>query len=184
MSLQFVTLIVSILVASASEYPKTTESKFSSGKLKAKIHYVAYNDIDWAEIFYANGKQKINYKRVEKSSDPYKPDVYSFKSWTDKGEISKDGTCEVSPSENFYPEDDCFRFSGVSKIYREDGKLWVEATYKQARLDGTSITHEKEKVILEEYSKGKIVKRVEKDPATSKIIKTEEYEEDGSIKGP
>lgn len=160
------------------------EEKFPSGQVKLKVNYVAPNDIEESISYYENGRVKFTYKRVHKSKpgDARLIDIYDYKSFTDRGLPVADGKCSVSATRDFYPDRSCEYYTGVEKNYDKQSKVVAEISYDLGEYHGVSTLYEENKTIKLHYAKGIKLKAEELDPKTLKVIKSEAYFADGSIK--
>lgn len=170
------------LVLAEQKYPEIRTKKFQSGKTQEITKLVAYNDVEESESFFANGKKKLTYKRTAKSKDPYEPDLYSFSEWDDAGNLVAQGTCLVSPIQNFSPTESCWTLTGIKKYWDEDGKIREEHNETKGKLDGVSTYWEPSRILKVTYKLGLKTKEETLDPKTEKVVKTVEFLEDGSRK--
>lgn len=130
---------------------------FESGNLKSKRMNTDDFNFDEYTEFYENQEVKLQVKLLKKAESMKDFYLYKFQMYSDIGKILMDGECKVGGLEEFRG-DNCYNFYGKAYSY------------------------EKDQIIESTLEKNKLVKKVYKDMATSKTLKTEEYFADGSIK--
>lgn len=150
---------------------------FDSGKVKEKTLWLGLNNIDSREAFYENGKLKLKYKKLKASTQPYEHEVYAFERYFDNGQLEMKGKCLVSQM-SFGSS--CDGLEGTWVYFNEDGTPKAEENYKNNQLNGLAKTFEKNQIIATTYDNGKKTKMVITEKGSSKIVKSEEYNSDGS----
>ncbi len=178
----FVILGLLVSVSAKDQFPTDEVIKFKTGEVEQKIRYSAYKSVEKSESFYQNGKNKVTYSRTELSEDPFKPDVYKVQAWNDQGQVTMEGNCFVSPTEDFDAKARCRSLDGKEMKYDDEGKLVATTNYKRGKLDGEATVISKEKITKTFFKDDVKVKRQEFEPVTNKLLKEENFFPDGSKK--
>lgn len=158
------------------------EKRFKSGTIRHKVLLSKHGKYLESQYFYENGQIKFSYKILKESND-FSPEVYKFESYTDIGQEISKGECTFAATDNFYGED-CVRFTGIRNLYNKNDQKTGYEHYELGKLNGEmlQVDLETKTEALSIYSKGIMLKRTTRELETKKIIKQEEFFEDGSRK--
>lgn len=156
------------------------KTHFPDGKIKKEITWL--DDVYFSNYksFYQNGKIKAQSALIKKSESMSEPDIYSFETFNDKEKPLYKGQCSIGLEE--FGGEYCRLFSGQQYSYNDKDELVEETQWVLGKLEGSSKLITDSEVIISTYQKNKIVKKVISDRKTNKVIKTEEYNADGSRK--
>lgn len=163
--------------------PNIKTEYFKSGALKEKFELAGPRDYESYQSFFENSQLRNSYKRLQKSDDPYSPELYEYVSFTDAGLVTQKGECAISPIQDF-PKNYCPRFSGVESQYNEKGELIATITFKDGKRNGPSIWLNKgDNLKTTTVYENDIKKKTDvRDLKTSRLIEAKEFFDDGSEK--
>jgi antitoxin component YwqK of YwqJK toxin-antitoxin module len=165
---------------SDTKNPKIKKTFFKDGSLKTQIQWIDDNYFSEYQSYYQNGRLKAKSIMLKKAPSMSDYDTYSLETYNDNEQPVYSGECFIGLEE--FRGETCQIFSGKYRIYNLDGELEGEQTFSRGKLDGESKKISTETITVSKYEKDKIVKKTIFDKKTNKIIKTEEYFEDGSRK--
>ena len=192
MKLTILLFAISICLGASKKSDEVIE-KFESGKVRSKTKYQG-NDLLEAEAFFENGKTKLTTKRAGKSPKGYGPDSYTFKETDEEGHVLGEGSCWGPPLEPLNPyeisnkpkmnygSEYCKELTGIRRFYSDENELTSETNYINGKIEGEATNVTADKIKKTTYKDGKKIKLVETDKKTGKLLKSEEYNSDGSKK--
>ena len=153
---------------------------FSDGKVQKVIDRIDEVYFSEYQSFFQNGNLKAKTKLIKKSASISEPDIYSFETFNDRSKLVYKGECAVG-LDNFDGEN-CYLFTGKFHGYNNEDVLIEESQWLLGKLEGISKQTTENEVIVLEYVKNRLTKKSTYDRKSNKLIKTEEYNSDGSRK--